>query len=234
MTDREQMSGPHECGDAAAYVLGALDPQESAAFVAHLEQCSICRDEVEQFGVVVSTLPTAVAQHRVSRGLRRRVMREVRREPHVASYPARSSRASWSPAAFGRRTWAAAGSFCAVAAAAGVAALTVFSGGGASVFNANVMGVSGTAQVRVTNGHAELVVRHMTAPGKRHVYEVWLQSGKSQPVPASVLFSVSADGNAEVGLPADTKGVSAVLVTPEPLGGSKHPTHTPVIVAKLD
>jgi hypothetical protein len=29
-------------------------------------------------------------------------------------------------------------------------------------------------------------------------------------------------------------GVSAVLVTPEPLGGSKTPTHTPVIAANLD
>ena len=30
------------------------------------------------------------------------------------------------------------------------------------------------------------------------------------------------------------KGVSAVLVTPEPMGGSPHPTHTPVISFPLD
>jgi anti-sigma-K factor RskA len=231
MTDGEQMSGSHECTDAAAYVLGALEPQELEAFRAHLEQCTICRDEVEQFTVVVGALPTAVPQYRASRGLRRRLMREVRREPLVA--PARQARsAGWSPSALGRRGWAAAGAFSTVAVAAVVAVLTLGSGAATSVFQAQVNG-AGSAQVRVTNGHAELVVRHMTAPGHRRVYEVWLQSGKSAPVPASVLFGVSASGDADVGLPSKLQGVSAVLVTPEPLGGSPAPTHSPVIVAKL-
>ena len=56
----------------------------------------------------------------------------------------------------------------------------------------------------VTDGHAELVVRHLTPPGHGHVYEVWLQSGKSAPVPASVLFGVISDGNADVGIPGKT------------------------------
>ena len=38
MTDGERMSGSHECGDAAAYVLGALEPQELEAFRAHLRR----------------------------------------------------------------------------------------------------------------------------------------------------------------------------------------------------
>jgi anti-sigma-K factor RskA len=233
MTDGERMSGSDECGDAAAYVLGALEPQELEVFRAHLEQCTICRDEVEQFTVVVGALPTAVPQYRASRGLRRRLMREVRHEPRAA--PTRQTRsAGWSPAALGRRGWAAAGAFSTVAAAAVVAVLALGSGAATSVFQAQVSGVAGSAQVRVTNGHAELVVRHMTPPGHRHVYEVWLQqSGKSSPVPASVLFAVSANGDADVGLPSKLQGVSAVLVTPEPLGGSPAPTHSPVIVAKL-
>jgi hypothetical protein len=34
-------------------------------------------------------------------------------------------------------------------------------------------------------------------------------------------------------VPGDRQGVSDVLVTAEPLGGSLKPTRTPVIVAKL-
>jgi anti-sigma-K factor RskA len=233
MTDEERMSGSHECGDAAAYVLGALDPQELEAFRAHLEQCTICRDEVAEFGLVMEALPIGVPQQRVSRSMRRRLMREVRSEPRAAGRPARRA-VAWSPAALGRRGWAAAGAFSTVAVAAVVAVLTLGSGAATSVFQAQVSGIAGSAQVRVTNGRAELVVRHMTSPGRRHVYEVWLESGNSKPVPASVLFGVSAGGNATVGLPAELHGVSAVLVTQEPLGGSPAPTHAPVIIAKLD
>lgn len=231
MTDEHQMSESPECGDAAAYVLGALDPQESDAFRAHLEQCAICRDEVKEFGVVMETLPTAVSQRHVSRSMRRRLMREVRRESRVAS---RQTRGSWWPVALGRRSWAAAGAFSSVAVAAVITVLAVGSGGGANVIQAQVNGIAGTAQVKLTNGHAELVVRHLTPPGHRHVYEVWLKSGNSAPVPASVLFGVSSDGNADVGLPGKLHGVSTVMVTSEPLGGTKAPTHNPVIVANLD
>ena len=231
MSDEERTSRSHECGDAAAYVLGSLDPQESEAFLSHLEQCTICRDEVEEFGVVIESLPVAVPQYRASRAMRRRLMREVRREPRAV---ARSVRTSWSPAALGRRGWAAAGAFSTVAVAAVVTVLAVGSGGAANVIQAQVSGIDGTAQVRVANEHAELVVRHLTPPGHGHVYEVWLKSGNSAPVPASVLFGVSSDGNADVGIPGNVRGVSKVMVTVEPLGGSTAPTHNPVILANLD
>ena len=112
--------------------------------------------------------------------------------------------------------------------------LTLGGGGGASVIPARVERIAGTAEIRLTNGHAELVVHHLTAPARRRVYEVWLQHGSSAPVPASVLFGVNSTGDADVGLPAKLHGVSAVLVTSEPLGGTKHPTRAPVIVARLD
>jgi anti-sigma-K factor RskA len=231
MTEREQMSGSHDCGgDAAAYVLGALEGQELQAFRMHLVQCAVCRDEVDAFGGVVNVLPIAAPQQRASRGLRRRVMREVRSEPRRAARP---GRAGWSPSALGGRAWAAGAAACAVAAAAVVVGLSL-GGGGATVVAARVKGIAGTAQLRLTNGHAELVVHHLTAPGRHRVYEVWLQRGSSAPVPASVLFGLNSTGDADIGLPTNLHGVSAVLVTSEPLGGSKAPTRTPVIVARLD
>ena len=46
MTVEQSMSGQHDCGaDAAAYVLGALEPAEAEAFTRHLATCVVCRDE---------------------------------------------------------------------------------------------------------------------------------------------------------------------------------------------
>jgi hypothetical protein len=121
----------------------------------------------------------------------------------------------------------------AVAAAGVIAGLEISANTAATVIQARLIGISGSAQVRVTDGRGELVVRHLTPPGHRHIYEVWLQSGTAAPVPASVLFGLNSSGNAEVGIPSRLHGVSAVLVTPEPYGGSPKPTHKPVIVARL-
>jgi anti-sigma-K factor RskA len=232
MMERDQMSGSHDCGgDAAAYVLGALEGHELEAFRAHLEQCAVCRDEVDAFGGVVNVLPIAAPQQRASRSLRRRVMRDVRQESRRAAHSARPMR---SLPALGGRGWAAAGTACAVVAAAVVVGLNLGGGGGATVFPARVSRIAGTAQLRLTNGHAELVVHHLTPPGRRRVYEVWLQHGNAAPVPASVLFGVNSTGDADIGLPTNLHGVSAVLVTSEPLGGTNAPTRNPVIVARLD
>ena len=94
-------------------------------------------------------------------------------------------------------------------------------------------GADASAQLRVTEGRAELVVRHFPPPPAGHIYEVWLQRGTGAPSPTKTLFSVTSSGAGNIGLPESMSGVSAVLVTPEPAGGSPAPTHSPVIVAPL-
>jgi hypothetical protein len=47
------------------------------------------------------------------------------------------------------------------------------------------------------------------------------------------LFTVSATGAAKVRLGGDLHGVSQVLVTQEPAGGSPSPTHPALIAARL-
>jgi anti-sigma factor RsiW len=232
MSEEESMSGTHDCGgDAAAYVLGALEPQEAEAFREHLAQCAVCRDEVEALGGVVQALPMAAAQYRVPRSLQKDLLRQVRREQR----PAPGSRPEpWRRALGSRARLTSALATCAVAAAAVVTGLVLSTGGGATVIQAHVSGITGTAQLRVSGGQAELVVHNLTRPARGHVYEVWLQSGSAAPVPASVLFGVGSGGNATVGLPTKLHGVSAVLVTAEPLGGTKAPTQSPVIVAHID
>lgn len=229
MTDRESMSDVTDCGgDAAAYVLGALEPHEVEAFRAHLRGCAICRDEVEALGGVVQALPLATHQYEPPRRLKRRVMNDVRREQAAAGARVAMPRRIWRGP---RELFAGATAALAVAAGA-VTAIELSAGAAATVFTAQVTGISGSAQVRVTGGHAELVVRHLTAPERGHVYEVWLRRGKAAPVPANVLFGVNSSGNADVGIPLDHH-VTTVMVTQEPRGGEPKPTNSPVIVARL-
>jgi anti-sigma-K factor RskA len=230
MNAGKQMSDRHDCGgDAAAYALGALEPAEAEAFSEHLRQCAICRDELEAFAGVVRALPLTARQYRAPSSLRRRLLSQVREE-RAATSAARAGRTARRPA---RGLLAGAGSL-AVAAAAAVVVLQLSSGLGATVVQAQVRGVDGSAQVRVLHGRAELVVRHLSAPGSNRVYEVWLQSGTAAPRPASVLFSVGQSGDAQIGIPGNIGHVNAVLVTREPLGGTSVPTSAPVIVARLD
>src|SRR5581483_7326042 len=89
------MNTPHDCsGEAAAYVLGALEPAEAEAFRRHLKECAICRDEVEALEGVVQALPMSAPQHPLPRRLRRRVIRAVRAE-QAPGQPRRSAGMSW-------------------------------------------------------------------------------------------------------------------------------------------
>jgi anti-sigma-K factor RskA len=232
MMDREAMSGTPDCsGDAAAYVLGALEPEEAEVFRSHLHECAVCRDEVESFGGVIQALPLAANQYKPPPGLKRRVLQEVQSEQAAAGREAVRRRRAWR----GPRQLLAGGVAALVAAGGAVTAIELSAGVAATVVTAQVSGIAGTAQLRLTGDHGELVVRHLTPPGRGHVYEVWLKSGKAAPVPASVLFGVNSSGDADVGIPKSIHGgVSKVMVTKEPLDGSPAPTTSPVIVARID
>jgi hypothetical protein len=81
-----------------------------------------------------------------------------------------------------------------------------------------------TASLRPLGDHAELVISGMAQPPYGKVYEVWLQSAGRPPAATDALFTPSATGSASVDVPGPLRGVRAVIVTPEPLGGSTSPT----------
>ena len=149
--------------------------------------------------------------------------------------PARAARRE--PARAPRRRGmgaAVAVAFVAVAIAVAALASTGGSGNGPSrVVRAQVQTRGASATLRIDAGRGELVVDGMPQVPPRGTYEVWVQRS-GEPQPTDALFSVSGAGAATVAVPGSLAGVRRVLVTAEPLGGTRTPTSPPVIVARLD
>jgi anti-sigma-K factor RskA len=230
MTPLDRTSGPGGCGaDAAAYVLGALNDEEAETFRRHLATCAVCRDEVATLQMVADALPLTAPQLPVPRRLRRGVMSGVRKEQKTARAAARRR----SRPVLARGVVAVGSAFA--AAATILVAVVLTSGGpsGARLVQASVAAPTGSAVVRLAAGHAELIVAHMPQPPAGKIYEVWLERDGQRPSPTSALFGVTSAGAGAADVPGSLHGVSEVLVTPEPLGGSLVPTHAPVIVARL-
>ncbi|MGN6869708.1 MAG: anti-sigma factor domain-containing protein [Solirubrobacteraceae bacterium] len=215
-----------ECGEnAAAYVLGALQPAEAEAFREHIAECAACRDEVAAFEQITEAMPANTGHSEVPRDLRRRVMREVRATPKTA--PARPARTVRAPTRF-PLAWG--GALAAGAVAVIVAIVLVSSGSsGTRTIQASV----GAAELHIAGGRADLVVHRLPALPAGRIYEMWVQRGNAAPTPTGTLFSTRANGSANVGVPGSLNGVSRVMVTQEPAGGTLAPTSAPVIVATV-
>lgn len=227
------------CGDnAAPYVLGALDEHAHEEFRRHLESCAVCREEVAALEVVAGALPAAVEQHSAPAELKQRVMasihEELRSEQALERARGRSrSPRRAAPAWLRRPALLAPG---ALAAAAIVLAVIALSSGGASSSRTRVFHAQAPAgadvSLRVSDGRGQLEISGMPQTPPQRIYEVWIKrSGGPQPTDA--LFTVTSQGDATVGVPGSLTGATVVMVTAEPLGGTKVPTSAPVIVAKL-
>ncbi len=229
------MSGTHDCGgDAAAYVLGALEASEAEDFRRHLSSCVVCRDEVAAFRQVTDALPMAAPQHPLPRGLRRRLMRDVQGDRRLVARGAKRRHSQVFSGRFVPRP-ALAGALLAAAALAILGGLELAPGGatGIRVIQASVAAVPGSAKLRIDGAHAELIVSKLPPPPAGRIYELWIKRGRQAPAPTRVLFNVTGAGAAEVGVPGDVRGVNTIMVTQEPAGGSVVPTHAPVIVAQV-
>jgi Anti-sigma-K factor rskA/Putative zinc-finger len=246
--------GPPLCGDnAAPYVLGALGEQEHEAFARHLDSCAVCREEVAALQVVASALPAAAPQLSAPRELKRRVMASVREDLgqgqlRSSSEAAESAHPPWrrpintSRRPFGtsrrplassrRRPVLVSAALAAVVVVLAVIALAPGGGGGGTRVIRAQAPAGADVWLRVSDGHAQLDISGMPRTPPQRVYEVWVKrSGAPQPTDA--LFTVTAEGDATVAVPGSVAGVKVVMVTAEPLGGTKVPTSSPVIVANV-
>jgi hypothetical protein len=228
--------------DAGSYVLRAMPDGEWETYREHLADCAACAEKVAELQFVGDALFSGVPQLTAPASIRDRVMAVVRAESelllaagHGADRPA-PARPRRRFALLGLRPLPVA-ALAAAALALGVgggALLSRGGDGGSRIVAAKVAARGATASVRLSADGAKLVVAGMPEPAEGRVYQVWLDhGGASTPQPTDALFSVSRAGRASVDVPGDLQGVKAVLVTDEPLGGSRIPTRAPVISATL-
>jgi anti-sigma factor RsiW len=217
-----------------AYVLGALDDSELRAFEHHLDECPVCRDEVERLRPAVEALPRSVVQMTPPPSLKNSLMEAVEAEaPSPARRPSLLSRFRITLPAPRVVAWGAA-ALMVVAIAAGAFALGNSgndSSGGARIVTAKLGGTmfGASASLAIPKGSAAALLRVHGMPTLKpgRTYQAWVQRG-NEVIPKS-LFNVSQDGNGATAVDGDVSGADAVMVTREPSRGSRSPTGPPVL-----
>jgi anti-sigma-K factor RskA len=217
--------------DLAAYMLGALDPDEKAGFKRHLAGCEHCQGEVRWFEPAVQSLPESVERQQPPPRLRATLMAEVRADARTHAKPERRVAKQRS------RRWLlkpAVGFAAVVLAVAGVAGYELGKGGsddtgGPRTFVAHEHGITVKMIADGDGGTLHLAKLHQLPPGR--VLEAWVRrEGTVEAVPA--LLVPDRRGQAETTI-ADMSGVDTVMVTEEPQGGSEEPTGEPIVTMSV-
>jgi anti-sigma-K factor RskA len=218
--------------DLAAYVLGALEPDEAAALERHMEGCERCREGMRWLQPAVHTLPESVARQEPPKQLRQSLMAEVRADARREGHSPEPSR--WRSLLATRGLRVATGFALVALVAAAAVGYEVGQGGSGE-------GASSTVVSRQPDG---ITVKMVSAGdgGKLHlsgvgqlppdkVLEAWVErEGQVEAVPA--LFVPDRKGQAETTI-EDLSGVKTVMVTKEPSGGSETPTGEPIVTMSV-
>lgn len=224
-----------------AYTLGALDPAELSNLEHHLKGCAECRAELAWLEPAGDVLAADVEQIEPSPGLRSRVMASIDEEianteqipvtpPTRPAKPAR--RSGWlggllRPAVLGA---AAAALFIGVA-------LGLVLNGGDSPTSPQRQVITGQSTIGAdavmvaSEGAGTLKMTGLKALEEGQIYQAWIQRGQSV-IPTDSLFVPDRKGSATASIP-DLSGVSAVMVSVEPKGGSQQPTTAPIITVSV-
>ena len=213
--------------DLAAYMLGALEPDEAAGFERHLENCKRCRREVRWFEPAVHMLPESVERQEPPPRLRAALMAEVRADAQPQSRPAKRRSWSW----FARPAMAFAVLLLAVAVVAGYEIGKGGSGdsGSPTVLSTSEHGIEVKMVQEGDGGTLHLANLHQLPPDK--VLEAWVRrEGTVEAVPA--LLVPDRKGQAETTI-SDMSGVDTVMVTEEPQGGSEEPTGEAIVTMSV-
>jgi anti-sigma-K factor RskA len=233
--------------DLAAYMLGALEPEQASELERHAEGCERCLAEIRWLTPALDALPEGVERLEPPRELRSRLMAEVRadaaagvrgdeRSPQLGLM-ARAS--NWlrelGSGPMGRRP--VAGVAVAVLVVAAVAGFAIGGGIGSgsdsgetsTVVTGQAPGV--TAKMISEGDSGTLHLANVKQLPSDRVLEAWVQrDGEVEPVEA--LFVPDRKGQASTEVP-DMDGVEVVMVTTEPTGGSKSPTSAPIVTIPI-
>jgi anti-sigma-K factor RskA len=226
--------------DVGAYLLGALPEDEARAFEAHMRSCHVCSDELERLRVAAEAIPRGVPQVEPPPGLKARVMAEVEAAAPPESTARREGRRGRLPGLAGvrlRTAWAAAAVALVLAVAAGFGAAQLVDDDGSRTIAATVdetRAADAEASVTIDDDGRQGGVLRMEGfppPEPGQTYQAWVSRGAE--VSPQPTFEVDPGGRATVAIPADLSGADAILVTREPMGGSRTPSEQPLLRAAL-
>jgi anti-sigma factor RsiW len=223
--------------ELSAYLLGALKPPEAEALEHHLKGCDRCREEVRWLMPALDALPETVERLEPRPRLRERLMAEVREEAGVQPEPSPAPRPGllerihdaftgphWRPFVAG---------VAAVLIAVAVVGYEIGSDGSAgdggsrtTLEKRQASGIFAAVSMEGT-GHGRIELTDVPDLPADKVLEAWVErNGAVEAVPT--LFVPNGEGRAATTI-GDMSGVSAVMVTQEPPGGSKAPTSKPIV-----
>jgi hypothetical protein len=116
----------------------------------------------------------------------------------------------------------------------GLGAGLVLRGGDGATYVPEDVPAGVQASLRVEDDKGMLELHGMEAPPEGRVMQVWLMhDADGPPEPTDALFTPNRNGDASVAVPA-MEGVTRVLVSEEPRGGSEKPTTTPSLDFQIE
>jgi len=227
--------------DLAAFLLGALEPAETAELQRHLDECERCQAEARWLKPAIEALSECVARLDPPGELRTRLLAEVRAE--AAEEAARRPEGRRAGRGIAPRLRDLGLALTPVSALAAVASVLLAGAIGYAVGNSGsetsvrtTTVVAGhtpgvTARLLHAEGKGVLRLTHVQALAGGKVLEAWVErNGTVAPVRA--LFVPNKGGLAEA-IVGDIRGAEAVLVTVEPSGGVPQPTSGPIVAVPL-
>jgi hypothetical protein len=234
--------------EVAAYAIGGLDPDRVEELEGHLAGCKRCQEELRWLSPAVRALPEAVERHAPPPELKQRLMAEVRVDAAAEGERARAEERREGAKArggfgewlrglrVGGLTWKPlAGLALAILVIAGGVGYAVGSGGGSGGAHTTEVPVAANgigAKVVTEDDRGELHLTGVDPLPRGRVLEAWVErDGIVEPVPA--LFAPDQAGRASTTIES-MKGVTAVMVTREPAGGSKKPTTKPFVEVPIE
>jgi hypothetical protein len=237
----------HRLEEAVAFALGALDAGQVDDFKDHLQDCKRCQEELRWLAPAVRALPETVEPQTAPPALKQRLMAEVHADVEAEERRVREAKRrerAESHVGFGewlRRlhigglTWKPlTGLAVVILLVAGGIGYAVGTGGAAggphTTESPQANGIVASVVSEGNRGEVRLANVKQLPDGK--VLEAWVQRGNAvEPVPA--LFSPDHAGNASTTI-EDMRNVSLVMVTTEPMGGTKVPTTEPIAEVPLE
>ncbi len=215
--------------ELAAYLLGALEPGETAALEQHLAGCEECRTELEWLRPAVQTLPEAVEPTDPPARLRARIMGEIEADAK-AKRPANGF--AWKRRSLGLRPLAGLAVVALLAAAVAGYALRDGGEGGSDATTVAVGKPPAVTAKMISEGDSgTLRLANLHQLPADEVLQAWVQRGE-RVESATTLFVPNPDGTATAVID-DMEGVDAVMVTAEPRGGSEQPTSEPIVAVSI-